>query len=81
MTGAHVVLAYSKMGLVMDLYVWINVSLFLPHDVPVSALYIFTVLYAFVLVYFMCSANVSLGSSVRPSIIGNGLVAMIWLSI
>ena len=52
-TGAHVVLAYSRMGLVMDLYVWISVSLFLPHDVPVSALYIFMVLYAYVLVYFM----------------------------
>ena len=58
-----------------------SVSLFLPHDVPESALYILIVLYAFVLVYAMCLANVSLGSSVRPSIIGNGLVAMIWLSI
>ena len=79
MTGAHEVQAYSRMGLVMDLYVWINVSLFLPHDVPVSALYIFTVLYAFVLVYFMCSAKVILGSRVRPSILGKGLVARILL--
>ena len=81
MIGAHVVHAYSMMGLVMDLYVCMSVSLFLPHDVPESALYILIVLYAFVQVHFMCSANVSLGSSVRPSIIGNGLVAMIWLSI
>ena len=79
MTGAHVVLAYSKMGLVMDLYVWISVSLFLPHDVPVSALYNFTVLYAFALVYFMWAAKVILGSKVRPSILGKGLVARILL--
>ena len=58
-----------------------RVSLFLPHDVPDSALYIFIVLYAFVLVYFICSANVSLGSRVRPSINRKGLVARIWLSI
>ena len=38
MIGAHVVLAYSNMGCVIDLYVWINVSLFFPHEVPVSAL-------------------------------------------
>ena len=38
MIGAHVVLAYSSMGCVIDLYVWINVSLFFPHEVPVSAL-------------------------------------------
>ena len=31
--------------------------------------------------YFICSANVSLGSSVRPNIFGTGLVARIWLSI
>ena len=54
-------------------------SLFLPHDAPVSALYIFTVLYAFVFVYFMCSAKVSLGSRVRPRIFGKGLVASILL--
>ena len=46
-----------------------SVSLFLPHEVPESALYILTVLYALVLVYLMCSANVSLGSRVRPRII------------
>ena len=36
--GTQVVQAYSRMGLVMDLYVWISVFLFLPHDVYVSAL-------------------------------------------
>ena len=58
-----------------------SVSLFLPHEVPESALYILTVLYALVLVYLMCSANVSLGSRVRPRIFGKGLVARVWLSI
>ena len=79
MIGAHEVQAYSRIGLVIDLYARINVSLFLPHDVPVSVLYIFTVLYAFVLVYFICSAKVSLGSRVSPSILGKGLVARILL--
>ena len=73
--------AYLNVGLVMDLMVSMRVSLFLPHDIPDSALYILIVLYAFVLVYFICSANVSLGSRVRPSINGKGLVARIWLSI
>ena len=50
-----------------------------PHDVPVRALYILMVLNAFVFVYFMCAAKVSLGSKVRPRIVGNGLVAMILL--
>ena len=79
--GAHVVQAYSMIGLVMDLYVWMSVSLFFPHVVPVSALYIFMVLYALVLVYFICSANVSLGSKVSPNIVGKGLVARILLLI
>ena len=49
MIGTHVVQAYSIMGLVINLYIWISVSLFLPQDVPESALYIFMDLYAFVL--------------------------------
>ena len=56
-----------------------SVSLFWPQDVLVSALYNFTVLYAFVFVYFMFSAKVSLGSRVRPRIFGKGLVAIILL--
>ena len=43
------------------------------------ALYIFMVLYAFVLVNLICSAKVSFGSRVRPSILGNGFVARILL--
>ena len=38
MIGVHVVQAYSKICLVIDLHMWINVSLFLPQDVPVNAL-------------------------------------------
>ena len=79
--GAHVVQAYSRMGLVMEVYVWISVSLFLPQEVPVNALYILMVLYALDFVYFMCSANVSLGSRVSPSIFGKGFVAVILLFI
>ena len=56
-----------------------SVCLFLPHDEPVSALYILMVLYAFAFVYLMCSAKFNLGSKVRPSILGNGYVAMILL--
>ena len=48
---------------------------------PVRALYISMVLYAFVLVYFICLVKVSLGSKVRPSIFGKGLVARILLFI
>ena len=57
-----------------------NESLFLPQDVPVSALYIFIVLYALVLVFFKCSAELSLGSRVRSNIFLKGLVARILLS-
>ena len=65
--------ACSRMGLVIDLYVLMRISLFLPHVVPVSALYILIVLYALDLVYLMCSANVSFGLRFKPSILGNGL--------
>ena len=59
-----------------------SVCLFLPHDVPVRALYILIVFKALVFVYLICSAKVSLGSKVRPRILGNGFVAMIlWLMV
>ena len=53
-----------------------SVCLFLPHDELVRALYILMVLYALVFVYLMCSAKFNLGSKVRPSMLGNGYVAM-----
>ena len=56
-----------------------SVCLFLPHDEPVRDLYILMVLYAFAFVYLMCSAKFNLGSKVRPSILGKGLVARILL--
>ena len=40
--------------------------MFLPHDLPESALWMFIVLYASVLVYLMC-LEVNLESKVRPS--------------
>ena len=79
--GDHVVQAYSRIGLVIEVYVWISVSLFLPQEVTVNALYILMVLYALDFVYFMCAANVNLGSRVSPRIIGKGFVAMILLFI
>ena len=39
----------------------------------------FDVLYALVFVYLTCSAKVSLGSKVRPNILGNGFVVRILL--
>ena len=74
MIGDHVVHVYLSIDLLMDLYVLMIISLFLPHDVPVSDLYILMVLYAFVLVYLICSANVSFGTKVRPRILGKGSV-------
>ena len=52
--GDHMVEAYSSMGLVMALYVAMIVSFCLPHVVDVSALSIFIVLSAFVVVIYMC---------------------------
>ena len=63
------------MGLAMDLLVWMRISFFLAHDFPESALYILIVLDDFVLMYFICLANVSLGSRMRSNIFGKGLVA------
>ena len=39
-----------------------------------SALYILMVLYPLVLVYHICSANVSFGSKLRPRILGKGFL-------
>ncbi len=55
MMGDHMVLEYSRMGLVIALYVVVMVSLCLPHFVDVSALSMFIVLRAFVAVCLMCS--------------------------
>ena len=79
--GDHVVLAYSRTGLVMALYVFISVSFCFPHDVDVSAFMAFIDEAAFCVVLVMCFEKLSLGSSVRPSIFGFGSVGRVSLSI
>ena len=57
----------------------VKVSLLLPKCVEVSAFSIFIVLSALVLVCFMCSLYVSLGSCVSPRILGLLVVGrMVW---
>ena len=67
-TGAHMVKAYSSMGLVTALYV----ARIVPHVVDASALSICIVLRAFVVVISMRLLYASLGSRVSPSILGLG---------
>ena len=69
------------MGLVVALYVARIVSFCFPHVVDVSALSIWIVLSAFVVVISMCSLYVSLGSRVSPSISGLMFMGsvMLWL--
>ena len=50
MIGDHMVDEYSIMLRVYVLYVWRSVSFCCPHEVPVSALMILSVLFAFCLV-------------------------------
>lgn len=77
----HVVLAYSRMGLVIALYVEAIVSCDLPHCVVVSAFSMFTDFFAFSIVSFVCSAKFSLVSSVTPSIFGCCIVGIVVLFI
>ena len=53
-SGDHMVETYSSMGLVMALYDAMIVSFCFPHVVVVSALSIYVVLRAFVVVNSMC---------------------------
>ena len=69
------------MGLVMALYVAMIVSFCFPHVVYVSALSIYIVLRAFVVVISMCLLYVSLGSRVSPSIFGLMFMGCVMLSI
>ena len=68
--GDHIVLAYSRMGLVIALYVVVSVSLDFPQCVDVSALSTLMVCFARFAVLFMWLVYVSLGSKVSPSIFG-----------
>ena len=72
---------YSSMGLVMALYVTMIVSFCFPHVVDVSALSIYIVFRAFVVVISMCLLYVSLGSTVSHSIFGLMFMGSVMLSI
>ena len=72
--GAYIVPAYSNMGLVTVLYVFVKVSLFLPQWVEVRAFSILIVFPALSFEILICSLNVSLGSKVSPSILGLRIV-------
>lgn len=72
----QVVFVYSRIGLVIVLYVAAIVSLDFPHCVEVSAFSKLIDFLAFSTVVFMCSAKFNLGSSVRPRILGCSTVGM-----
>ena len=54
MMGDQIVLAYSRMGLVIALYVMLSVSLYFPQCVVVSAFMMCIVCLAFSVVFCMC---------------------------
>ena len=76
MIGDQMVLAYSKMGLVIVLYVVSNVSFVLPQCVVVSDFRTFIVFLLLVHVLLMCFANVCFGSNVMPRILGSFCVGI-----
>ena len=80
-SGDHMVETHSSMGLVMALYVAMIVSFCFPHVVDVSALSIFIVLRAFVVVISICLLCVSLGSRVSPNICWLMFMGSVMLSI
>ena len=77
--GPQIVFAYSKMGRVIALYVWSMVSFCFPHLVDVSAFRMLRVRFALSVVILICSEYVSLGSNVRPKILGCFCVGIILL--
>src|SRR6476469_4260597 len=70
MMGDRRVFPYSMTGRVMVLEVAISVSFCLPQVVEVSVLTTLSDLSAFSLVILVCSAKLTFGSSVTPSILG-----------
>ena len=80
-SGDHMVETYSSMGLVMALYVAMIVSFCFPHVVDVNYLSICIVLRALVVVIYMCTLYVSLGSRVSPSISGLMFMGRVMLPI
>ena len=77
--GPQMVLAYSKMGPVMALYVSSIVSFCFPHLVDVSAFRMFRVRFALLVLVLICSEYVNFGSNVRPRILGRFCVGIILL--
>lgn len=77
MMGDQIVHPYSRMGLVMALYVCTNVSLCLPQVVDVRALSMLIDCLALVIVCFVCVLNVCFGSKCRPRIFGLCMVGMV----
>ena len=69
-SGDQIELAYSRIGLVIVLYVVVKVSLFWPHLFDVSDFKMLRVDCALSFVLFMCSPKLSFESNVSPSILG-----------
>ena len=68
--GDVIVFAYSSFGRISVLYVTVSVSLSFPQEVAVRALRTLVVSLPCSVIFCMCFAYVSFGSSVRPSIFG-----------
>ena len=68
--GDQIVLAYSRMGRVIVLYVVLSVSFDFPQCVDVNALISLVVSVALLCMFCMWLVYVSFGSSVSPSIFG-----------
>ena len=75
------VLPYSNTGRTIVLYVVRSVSFCNPQVVAVRALRILVAFSAFSLVILVCSEKLSLGSNVKPRILGVLTVGMIMLLI
>ena len=76
MMGNQMVLAYSMMGRSNVLYVVMSVSLLFPHCVDVRSFKRLSVFFAFVIISFVWVENFSLGSKVKPRMVGLGMVGM-----
>jgi len=79
--GDQIVLAYSRTGLTMVLYVVRRVSFCLPQVVNVRDMMVLMALFTFSLVFLMCSLKFSFGSSVSPRILGCWTVGIVMLLI
>jgi len=76
MSGDHTVLAYSRVGLVIALYVLIRCSFSFSHHVVVRDFIMFNELIALDFGFLVWSQKVSLNSKIAPSIFGFGLLEL-----